>query len=96
MLYYDRIDISEVIDLTKSNRSKECMICHYWFFNHGFEFQDPIWNGCHDVAMLNLNINEIATITIKNVDNCCIIHNICKSEAINLSKSSELENRGYI
>ena len=36
MLYYDRIDISEVIDLTKSNRSKE------WFFNHGFEFQDPI------------------------------------------------------
>ena len=46
--------------------------------------------------MLNLNINEIATITIKNVDYCCIIHNIYKSEAINLSKSSELENRGYL
>ena len=34
MLYYDRIDISEGIDLTKSNKSREYMICHYWFFNH--------------------------------------------------------------
>ena len=29
MLYYDKIDISEGIDLAKSNNSKECMICHY-------------------------------------------------------------------
>ena len=34
MLYYDKIDISEGIDLAKSNKSKELMICHYWFFNH--------------------------------------------------------------
>ena len=39
MLYYDRIDISGGIDLTKSNNSKEYMICHYWFFNHGFNFK---------------------------------------------------------
>ena len=32
MEYYDRIDISEAIDLAKSNNSKECMICHYCFF----------------------------------------------------------------
>ena len=29
ILYYDRIDISEGTDPSKSNRSKECMICHY-------------------------------------------------------------------
>ena len=29
MLHYDSIDISEEIDLDKSNNSKECMICHY-------------------------------------------------------------------
>ena len=29
MLYYDRIDIREGIDLAKSNNSKESMICHY-------------------------------------------------------------------
>ena len=29
---YDRIDISEGIDVTKTNFSKECDICHYWYF----------------------------------------------------------------
>ena len=32
MLCYDRIDLSEGIDLIKSNNSKECIICHFWFF----------------------------------------------------------------
>ena len=33
MLYYDKVDIGEGIDLAKSNSIKECMICHYCFFN---------------------------------------------------------------
>ena len=32
MLEYDRIDISEGIDVNKTNASKECDICHYWYF----------------------------------------------------------------
>ena len=37
MLEYDRIDISEGIDINKTNVSKECKICHYWYFkNIGF------------------------------------------------------------
>ena len=52
MLYYDRIDISEGIDLTKSKRNKECMISYYWLYNHGFKFQDSVWNGCHDLTVL--------------------------------------------
>ena len=82
MLYYKRINISEGIDPTKSNKSKECMICHYWFFNHGFKFQYSTCNGCHDLTMLSLNIRDIAIITVKNVDYCCIIYNISKPEAI--------------
>ena len=35
MLYNDRIDITEETDPTKSNKSKECMICHYFFLDHG-------------------------------------------------------------
>ena len=31
-LEYDRIDISEGIDINKTNASKECNICHYWDF----------------------------------------------------------------
>ena len=30
-MYYDRIHISKGIDLTKSNKMNECMICHYCF-----------------------------------------------------------------
>ena len=30
--------MSEGIDPCKSNKRKECMIFHYWFFNHGFKF----------------------------------------------------------
>ena len=96
MLYYDINDASEGIDLTKSNRSKECMICYYWFFNHRFKFQDSICNGCHDLTMLSVNISDIAIITIKNIVYCCIIHNISKSEAINLLKSPVLEYCVYI
>ena len=81
MLYYDRIDISEGIDSTESNKSRECMICHYWFFNHGFKFQDYVCNGCHDLKMLSVNISDIVITTVKNVDYCCIVYNISKSEA---------------
>ena len=96
MLHYDRIDKSERIDLIKSRNSKECMICHFWFFNHGFKFQDSVCIGYHDLKMLSLNISNIIIITVKNSDYCCIIYNISKSEAINVLKYYVLKNRRYI
>ena len=96
MLYYSRINISEGINVTKSSNSKECMICHYCFFNHGFKFQDSICNGCHGLTILSININDIAIITVKNVDYRCIIHNISKSEVINFLKNPVLKYRGYM
>ena len=33
MLEYDRIHISEGIDISKTNLSKECDICHYWYLS---------------------------------------------------------------
>ena len=62
------------------------MICHCWFFNHGFKFQDSVCNGCHDLITLSVNVSDIAIITVDNVDCRCIIHNISKYEAINLIK----------
>ena len=39
MLYLDRICVSEGIDV-KTSASKECDICHHWYFlNKGFKFQ---------------------------------------------------------
>ena len=90
------IDIGEEMDLARSRNSKECMIFQYMIINLGFKFQGSVYNGCHDLTMLSVNISDIAIITVKNVDYCCIINNIRKSEAINLLKNSVLENRGYI
>ena len=64
-----------------------------FLFNHGFEFQDFVCHDCHD---LSVNIGNITIITIKNVDYCCIIHNINKSEAINLLENSVLEDCRYL
>ena len=37
MLYFDRIDISEGIDVTKTSGSNECDICYYsHFINYNF------------------------------------------------------------
>ena len=94
MLYYDKTDISERIDFTISNRSKEYMISHYWFFNYGFKFQDSVCNGGHDLTMLRVNRSDFAIKTVKNVYYCCIIYKTSKSEATNLLKNSFLENRG--
>ena len=45
MLYYDRIDLSEEVDIDKTNSSKDCDICHYWcFLNKGLNFQPYISN----------------------------------------------------
>ena len=32
MLEYDRVDISEGIDVNEINALKECNIFHYWYF----------------------------------------------------------------
>ena len=32
MLKYDKIDITEVIDLDKTNKLKKCIFCHYWYY----------------------------------------------------------------
>ena len=43
MLYYDRIDVSEGIDINKMSTSEECDKCHYWYFiDQGFKFQPHV------------------------------------------------------
>ena len=50
MLEYDRIDISEGIDVNKTCASKECDTCHYWYFKDiDFKYERYLCNGCHDL-----------------------------------------------
>ena len=66
MLEYDRIDISEGIDVNKTNASKECDICHYWYFlNIGFNFELYVCNRFHDLMQKPINFNDVAIASIK-------------------------------
>ena len=46
--------------------------------------------------MFCVDISNIATITVKGGDCCCIIHGISKPNTINLLGNSVLDDRGYI
>ena len=50
MLEYDWIDVSEGININKTNKSKECDICHYWhFLDRGLKYEPYHYNGYHDL-----------------------------------------------
>ena len=50
MPYFNRIDVSEGIDVNKTSEPKECDICHYCCFsNKDFKFQQNVCNRCHDL-----------------------------------------------
>ena len=66
MLEYERIDISEGIDVDKANLSKECNICRYWYSeNIGFKYENYLCNGCHDLMQKAMSFNNIAIAYVK-------------------------------
>ena len=51
MLKYDKIDISERIDVDKTNESRQCKFCHYWYFlNENFSYGPFTCDGCYDMV----------------------------------------------
>ena len=66
MLEYDRIDVSEGIDVNKTNASKECGICHYWHFKDiGFKYETYPCYGCHDLMQKATSFNNAAIVYVK-------------------------------
>ena len=66
MLEYDRIDLSEGINANKTNASKECDICHYWYFvDEDFKYEPYLCNGCHDLMQKARNFNNVAIASVK-------------------------------
>ena len=75
MSYNGRIDVSEGTDVNKASTSRECIICHYWYFlDKGFRSQPAVCNGC-----MNLKNNAISN--IYRVGYCYIINRISESES---------------
>ena len=53
MMQYNKIDVSEGIDVNKTSASKECELCLYWFFKDvGFKSEEHVCNKCHDLLTM--------------------------------------------
>ena len=69
MLEYDKIDISEGININKTNASKECDFCHYWYIlDKNFNYEPYLCNGCHDLMPKALNFNDVVIVSINGND----------------------------
>ena len=97
MLEYNRIDISEGIDVNKTSASKEFNICHYWYFKDiGFKYEPYLCNGCHDLMQKATNFNDIAMVYVK--ENAYRIHfwYMNKDDAISIMNNSNLIDKNSV
>ena len=56
MLDYDRVNASEGSDSNKTGSSRECTICHYWywyFLKINFRFQPKVCDSYHSITQKN-------------------------------------------
>ena len=94
MLYYDKIDLPEGIDVNQTSSSKDCDICHYrCFLGEGFTFQLDACNGCHEALMMSMNLSDIAILYIHRANYRCIISKVSKSDAVNLMQNIDLSEK---
>ena len=66
LLKYDKIDITVGINLDKTNKSKECMFSHYWYFlNKNFSYGPFTSDGCNNIVQRSTNVKNIAVVRVK-------------------------------
>ena len=83
MIEDDRIDISEGIETDKTSASKECSICHYWYFlDKNFNYDPYLCNGYHDLIQKAMSFKNVAIVSIKQNDYRIHFCYISKNDAI--------------
>ena len=96
MLEYNRIDISEGIDVNKTNLSNDCDICHYWYLRILVLNMNLIF--IMDVIMQKaMSFNNIAIVYVNG--SACRIHfwYMSKDDAVNIMNGSNLaDKRGVL
>ena len=98
MLEYERIDISEGIDVSKTNLSKECDICYCWYFKDiGFKYEPYFCNDCHDLMQKAMTFDSIAIVYVKGNAYRINFWYMSKDDAINIMNGSiSLDKRGVL
>ena len=80
MLLYQRINVSEGIDVNKTKASKECELCHYLFFKDiGFEFEEHVCDKCHDLLTTAYSLKNTAMLSAKGATFRCILIGISRN-----------------
>ena len=97
MLQYQKINVSEGIDINKKSASKECEMCHYWFFKDvGFKFEKHVCNKCHDLLTMAYSLKNIAILSAKGATFRCILMGISKNEGLKRLNNSVTYDRGVL
>ena len=66
ILEYDRIAISEGIDIDTTNKSKECMLCHYWYFlDKNFSYGPYLCDACYNMMQKSTDSKIINIVYVK-------------------------------
>ena len=61
MIQYERINLSEGIDLDKTDKSKKCEICDCYFKKLGFKSDSKVCDCCYNMKIL-FRLKSIALI----------------------------------
>ena len=94
MLEYYKIDIFEGIDVNKTDKSKECMLCHYWYFlDENFSYGPYLCDGCYNIMQKSNNFKNIAVVHIKKSAYRIYFLDMSKREAKKLMVNSNLINK---
>ena len=94
MLEYDKLDISQGIDINKTKTSKECDICHYWYFlDRNFKYERYLCNSCHDLMQKTMNFNDVAIVPIKGNDYRIDFWYMSKDDAVSIMNNSNLNEK---
>ena len=97
MLQYEKIDVSEGIDVNKTSASKEYELCHYQFFKDiGFKFEEHVCNKCHDLLTMAYSLKNIAILSAKGATFRCLLMGISKNEVLKKLNNSVIYDRGVL
>ena len=90
MLEYDRINISEGIDINKCEEtSTECSLCNfYYFLDKNFKYEPYLCDGCYDMFMKTVSTQNLTIINHNGNDYRVIFAFISKKNAYNLIKNA--------
>ena len=91
MLEYNRIEISEGIDIKKTNVSKEWKLCHYWYVKDiGFKYELYLCNGCHGLMQKAISFNDVAIVYVKGTPYRIYFWYMSKNDSISIMNNSNL------